>query len=74
MKVISDAAALIGLTKTGRLNLQKKPYRNIYIPWGVYEEVVARGGKRPGVEEIDQAEWISKIKVKDWTAVNLLVS
>ena len=41
---------------------------------GVYEEVVVRGGKRPGVEEIDQAEWISKIKVKDRTAVNFLVS
>ena len=65
---------LIGLAKIGRLNLLKKLYKNIYIPWGVYEEVVVRGGKRPGVEEIDQAEWIRKIKVKDRTAVNLLVS
>ena len=36
--------------------------------------MVVRGGKRPGVEEIDQAEWIRKIKVKDRTGVNLLVS
>jgi len=74
VKVICDAAVLIGLAKIGRLNLLKKLYKNIYIPWGVYEEVVVRGGKRPGVEEIDQAEWIRKIKVKDRTAVNLLVS
>ncbi len=74
MKVICDTAVLIGLAKIGRLNLLKKLYKNIYIPWGVYEEVVVRGGKRPGVEETDQAEWIRKIKVKDWTAVNLLVS
>lgn len=74
MKVICDTAVLIGLAKIGRLNLLKKLYKNIYIPWGVYEEVVVRGGKRPGVEEIDQAEWIRKIKVKDRTAVNLLVS
>lgn len=74
MKVICDTAVLIGLAKIGRLNLLKKLYKTIYIPWGVYEEVVVRGGKRPGVEEIDQAEWIRKIKVKDRTAVNLLVS
>jgi predicted nucleic acid-binding protein len=74
VKVICDAAVLIGLAKIGRLDLLKKLYKNIYIPWGVYEEVVVRGGKRPGVEEIDQAEWIRKIKVKDRTAVNLLVS
>ena len=74
MKVICDTTVLIGLAKIGRLNLLKKLYKNIYIPWGVYEEVVVRGGKRPGVEEIDQAEWIRKIKVKDRTAVNLLVS
>ena len=74
MKTICDAAVLIGLAKIGRLDLLNKLYKNIYIPWGVYQEVVVRGGKRPGVKEIDQAEWIRKIKVKDRTAVNLLVS
>ena len=51
MKVICDAAVLIGLVKIGKLDLLKKLYRNIYIPWAVYEEVVIRGGKRPGVQE-----------------------
>ena len=74
MKVICDAAVLIGLAKIGKLNLLKKLYENIYIPWGVYEEVVVRGRRRPGSEQIDQAKWIRKIKVKDRTAVNLLVS
>jgi len=36
--------------------------------------VVVTGGNRPGAEEIDQAKWVRKIKVKDRTAVNLLVS
>jgi len=74
VKVICDAAVLIGLAKIGKLDLLKKLYKNIYIPWGVYEEVVVKGGNRPGVKEIDQAEWIRKIKVKDRTGVNLLVS
>ena len=74
MKVICDAAVLIGLAKIDRLDLLRKLYGNIYIPWAVYQEVVVRGGKRPGVEETDRAKWIKKIKVKDRAAVNLLVS
>lgn len=74
MKVICDAAVLIGLAKIGRLGLLRKLYGNIYIPWSVYEEVVVKGGRRPGVEEIDRAKWIKKVKIKDRAAVNLLVS
>ena len=74
MKVICDAAVLIGLAKIDRLDLLRKLYGNIYIPWAVYQEVVVKGGKRPGVEETDRAKWIKKIKVKDRAAVNLLVS
>ena len=36
--------------------------------------MVIRGRGRPGAEEIDQAKWVGRIKVKDRTAVNLLVS
>ncbi len=74
MNVICDAAVLIGLAKIDRLDLLRKLYGNIYIPWAVYQEVVVRGKKRPGVEEIDRAKWIKKIKVKDRAAVNLHVS
>jgi predicted nucleic acid-binding protein len=74
VKVICDAAVLIGLAKIGKLNLLEKLYKKIYIPWGVYNEVVVTGGRRPGAEEIDQAKWVRKIKVKDRTAVDLLVS
>ncbi len=50
------------------------PYSNLYIPLGVYQEVVVKGGNRPGAEEIDRAKWIRKIRVKDQAAVDLLVS
>ena len=56
MRVICDAAVLIGLAKIGKLNLLEKLYEKIYIPWGVYNEVVVRGRSRPGAEEIDQAK------------------
>ena len=36
--------------------------------------MVVDGRSRPGAEELDQAKWVRKKKVKDRTAVNLLVS
>ena len=74
MKVICDSAVLIGLAKIGKLDLLERLYEKIYIPWGVYNEVVVSGRSRPGAEEIDNAKWLGKIKVKDRTAVNLLAS
>ena len=71
MKVICDAVVLIGLAKIGKLDLLEKLYEKIYIPWGVFNEVVVMGRRRPGAEEIDQAKWLGKIKVKDRIAVNL---
>ena len=44
MKVICDAAVLIGLAKIGKLDLLEKLYRKIYIPLAVYDEVVVSGG------------------------------
>lgn len=74
MKVICDATVLIGLAKIGKLDLLKKLYRNIYIPLGVYQEVVVRSRNRPGAEEIDGAKWIRKIRARDQASVDLLVS
>lgn len=74
MKVICDAAVLIGLAKIGRLDLLRKLYGNIYIPLSVHKEVVVKGGRRQGAKDIDRAKWIKKIKIKDRTSVNLLIS
>ena len=74
MKIICDAAVLIGLASIARLDLLEKLFWKIYIPEGVYGEVVVRGGDRPGAKELDQAKWVKTVKVKDRTAVSLLAS
>jgi predicted nucleic acid-binding protein len=74
MKIICDAAVLIGLASIARLDLLEKLFGDIYIPEGVYDEVVVKGGDRPGANELDQAKWAKSLKVRDRTAVNLLAS
>ena len=74
MKIICDTAVLSGLANIGRLDLLEKLFGKIYIPEGVYDEVVVHGGARPGAKELDQAKWVKAVEVKDRTAVNLLSS
>ncbi|MBK5102329.1 MAG: hypothetical protein JJE15_15270 [Desulfobacteraceae bacterium] len=74
MKVVCDTSALIGLAKIGKLDLLRKLYRWIYIPWSVYEELAAMNGKINAVNKIEGAEWIRKMKVNAAPFMHSLVS
>ena len=63
MKVVCDTSALIGLAKIGKLDLLRKLYSWIYIPWSVYQELAAMNGKINAVNKIEGAEWIKKMTV-----------
>lgn len=72
MIVVADTTPLIGLAKAGRFYLLKEIFGQIYIPEGVYEEVVVEGRGRAGAREVNEATWIETVEVKDKLAVELL--
>lgn len=72
MIVVVDATCLIGLCRIERLDILKELFDQIYICEAVYTEVVIRGKGRPGAEEVRDAKWIEKRKVKNRVATNLL--
>ena len=47
----------------GELDLLKKLYTCIYIPWSVYEELAAMNGEINIEKKIEGAEWIKKMTV-----------
>jgi len=71
--VVSDSTILIGLAKIGELNLLKKVFSKIYIPEEVFKEVVEKGRKKPGSEDIKTASWIKSKSVKDKIQVAFLM-
>ena len=73
MIVVSDSTILIGLAKIGELNLLKKVFSKIYIPEEVFKEVVEKGRKKPGSEDIKTASWIKSKSVKDKIQVAFLM-
>jgi len=73
MIVISDSTVFIGLAKIEKLSLLRKIFQKVYVPEAVYNEVVEKGGKKPGAKEVRESLWIIKKKVYDDIQVNLLM-
>jgi len=67
--VVADSSCLIGLSKIGKLEILHDFFGKIIIPEAVYYEVVIRGKGRAGAEEVKNADWIEKNKVKNDLAV-----
>lgn len=65
--IVVDAAPLIYLSKTGRLNLLKKLYDTVLVPKAVWNEVVTEAHGRPGASEVEKGleeGWIKTRKVR----------
>lgn len=70
--VIADSSCLIGLCKINKLFVLEKIFENILIPEAVYHEVVIKGKGRPGVEEVENSDWIEQRKIMNTLAVKAL--
>jgi predicted nucleic acid-binding protein len=72
MIVVSNATPLIAMAMADRFDLLREIFGRIFIPPGVYEEVVEEGAERFGATEVRQAAWIQVIEAKDKLAVEVL--
>lgn len=72
MIAISNSTPLIALSKINRLNLLKEYFHDVYIPEGVYDEVVRRGGDLAGASEVASCSWIKVQQVQNRMAVETL--
>ncbi len=57
MAVVSNSSVLILYSRLGRLDLLRELFGEIFIPQAVQDEVVTRGGDRPGAELVHMP-WI----------------
>jgi predicted nucleic acid-binding protein len=71
--VISTASPIINLAIIGRLGLLKKFWGKIFVPEGVWEEVVIDGKDKDEVVEIKKADWIVVEKIEDQNLALLLM-
>lgn len=74
MKIVCDSTVLIGLAKIDKIGLLKQIFTDVYMPEAVFNEVVGGGIERPGSKEIDDADWIKTVAVKDKRTVQMLIA
>ncbi len=72
MIIVSNSTPLISLATIDRLYLLEKMFGKVYIPQGVYKEVVVEGAGKAGAKEVSQANWIEIIEVHDRLSIKLL--
>ena len=72
MIVVSNSSPLIALAKIGKLHILRELFGEITIPKAVWDEVVVKGRGKPGAEEVEKAEWIKVMDVKDKLSVEVL--
>lgn len=72
MQVIANASPIMNLAIIGRLDLLYHVFGDITIPVAVWNEVVIDGIGHPGVSEIESAEWLHVVSVKNVSLVRAL--
>ncbi len=68
--IVSNTSPLIYLAKLGKLELLKRLFNKIIIPWAVYEEVVLRGKERGFID----ATIIENAINNDWIEVKKIIA
>ena len=58
MKAVVNSTPAIALSMLNHLFVLKALFDEIFVPSSVYEEVVLKGGNRPGSQELAKADWI----------------
>ena len=73
MKIVSNASPLINLARIGKLDLLRDLYGKLFIPEGVWHEIVVEGAGQPGADEVNEAVWIERRGVKNKQLVQALL-
>ncbi len=70
--VIVNTTPIISLAIVGQIDLLKKLYERVVIPPAVRAEVIRGGRGKVGVAELEQANWIETVVLKDAGRADLL--
>jgi predicted nucleic acid-binding protein len=74
MIVVSNTTPLVALATLNRFNLFRDLFGEIFIPQAVYSEAMRAGRKIGGArEEVQTADWVKRVTIRDQLAVNLLL-
>jgi hypothetical protein len=72
MQAVANASPIMNLTIIGRLDLLPHVFGRVMIPKAVWNEVVVDGANRPGVSDVESAEWLQVVPAENDSFVRAL--
>jgi hypothetical protein len=72
MIIVCDTSPLTNLAAIGQFGLLRRLYDRVHIPYGVWDELNARGQRWPGRDEVAAADWIERHTVQNQALVTAL--
>lgn len=72
MSVVSNSSPLISLARIGKLDLLRQLYGEVFIPEAVWHEVVVKGARESGADEVKAATWIKMQPIAESTLAHAL--
>jgi predicted nucleic acid-binding protein len=70
--IIADAGPIIAFARIGRLALLQQVVGELIVPDAVYEELVVKGGDRPGAADVQRGEGIRRQTLRNRQALTHL--
>jgi predicted nucleic acid-binding protein len=70
--IIADAGPIIAFARIGRLALLQEVVGELIVPEAVYEELVVKGGDRPGAAEIQRGKGVRRQALRHRQALTQL--
>jgi len=70
--IVVNTSPWIALSLCGQIPLLKKIYKDVYIPFGVKEELLAGREQNIGANDLKSSQWVHIEKVIDNEKVRLL--
>lgn len=71
-RLVVNTSPWIALSICGQTSLLNELYNEVYIPYGVKEEIVAGGKQGIGIKELRTSPWLKIENVSDMSKVELL--
>jgi predicted nucleic acid-binding protein len=72
MIVVSNTSPITSLAAIGHFDLLRELFGQIHIAQGVWHELNQGGRRHPGSYEVENASWIDRHEVENWTLVTIL--
>jgi hypothetical protein len=72
MSMVADASPILSFARANRLEVLRQTVGTLTIPDAVHQDIVVRGTRKPGAQDVQRSAWIQRASLRDRALVDRL--